>query len=154
MVELKNEELFNYLKKFKHSVPVRVYFADVDSFYVVHNIKYLYWIEFAREEYLINLMKDYKEKSDIYNFPLIVVHNSIDFYNPARYRDLLMIHTRISKIGESSVHFENLVTRDETLIAIAKAIMVKINPKEGKSEPLPEEFRKIINRFEGDEIIV
>lgn len=154
MVELKNEELFNYLKKFKHNIPVRVYFADVDSFFVVHNIKYLYWIEFAREEYLINLMKDYKEKSDIYNFPLIVVHNSIDFYNPARYRDLLMIHTRISKIGESSVHFENLVTRDETLIAIAKAIMVKINPKEGKSEPLPEEFRKIINRFEGDEIIV
>ncbi len=154
MLELQNEDLVNYTKKFKYSVPVRVYFADVDSFFVVHNIRYLYWIEFAREEYLINLMKDYKGKSDIYNFPLIVVHNSIDYYNPARYRDTLMIHSRISKIGDSSLHFENLVTRDNTIIAFSKAIMVKINPNSGKSESLPEEFKKIVNRFEGDEIIV
>ncbi len=147
-------ELVDYLKKFKHRISFRVYFADVDSFGVAHNIKFLYWVESAREEYLINILKDYKGKGDIYNFPLMVVHNSIDFYYPARFRDVLTIHTRIKEIKDSSIHFENVISREETLIAIGKSVLVKINSIEGKSESLPNEVRLIIKEFEGDEILI
>ncbi len=139
------------LKKFKHRIKGRVQFADVDSYRVVHNLRYLYWIEQARTDYFRDLGLPLSKRPD---FTIMTVHADIDYFAPAIIDDEYEVISRISKLGESSLEFENIVIRNEVILVRASCVLVQVSPKDGKSLPIPDDIRSKIIDFEAGDLII
>jgi acyl-CoA thioester hydrolase len=142
-------------KLFKHKYKSTVKFHEVDSFGVVHNIQYFYWLENARLEYF-----RYIDNSGIFkNFGKeyihIIVNANIDYMKSARMFDDYEILTRISWIKDSSFGFENLVLNSEgVLLAKATAVIVYFDLDTNSSIRIPDNIREMILKFEGTDLIL
>lgn len=124
-----------------------VRFDEVDLFKVVHNIQYFYWMERERTDYFKTLNLYDTSKTFLTEFPVMVVHAELDYFNSLYFEENYEIFTRIIKVGTSSVTFENLIFNDKKLlIAAGRAILVHFDPKTMTSEPIPQEYvQKIID---------
>ncbi|MBM2815590.1 MAG: thioesterase [Ignavibacteria bacterium] len=134
---------------FKHSYKGRVQFPDVDSFGIVHNLRYFYWLEYARTDYFKSIGVKINKDSFTKEFTVNVVHAEIDYFAPARFDEEWEVLTRISKIGSTSFTFDNIIRmNDGTILAKASAVLVYINPKSLEPERVPDWLRTLINNFE------
>ena len=143
------------LKKFRFSTTDKVKFAEVDSFGVVHNIQYLYWLEAARVDYFERIGIKMTPTTIIKDFPVMVVNHNISYHSPLLFADEYSVYCRISTIKNSSIIFENIIINEhnQLCVAIASSVLVHINRKEGKSSDIPEEVREMIKNFEGENVV-
>ena len=134
--------------KFKSQLRVRNY--EVDWQGIVHNANYLLYFELGRLEYLkhvglhLNLNKVRNEVK------IVLVKNEINYRSPARYDDLLNIYSRISHIGNTSFIFEGIIehTISAKIISENVAVHVWLDPVTEKAIKIPDNFRKIIRKYE------
>jgi YbgC/YbaW family acyl-CoA thioester hydrolase len=144
------EELIN---KFKHKITGKVRFHEVDSFGVVHNLVYFYWMEVAQTEYFANLGFRIEPSTFTSEFPLMKVHNEIDYFLPLRLGEEYFVHTRISLLKNSSFEYQNLICNGENrIVAFGKSTLVHINPKSFEPVPLPTGFRELVRMFERGDV--
>lgn len=138
-------EIAEILANFKHQYVHRVQFSEVDSVGAAHNVSYLYWIEQARIEYFRNSGLPINPRTFLKEFPLMVVHSEIDYFAPAFFDDEITIYSRITKIGDSSIHFENVAARlPDTICAHAKGVMVHLDPLTSKPANVPEHYKSYL----------
>jgi len=137
--------------KFKHTYLVTVRNYEIDWQGIVHNGNYLLYFEVARIDYFRQLGMQIDEKLINGSEKIVVVRNEIDYYNSATFSDQLKIYTRLARIGNSSFATEALMFHSQTNLPIAKNIttMVWLHPSTNKSTPVPDEFRKLVQKFEG-----
>ena len=121
------DKILNLLPMFKHSVKSKVKFHEVDSYGVVHNLQYGFWLEWARTEYLSNLGIKLNPKTYISEIPVMVVHSELDYFNPAVFYEEYEVLLRISFIKNSSLGFENIIKTKTNLLVFAKIILVFLN---------------------------
>ena len=123
----------------------RIRYSMTDHFGVVYYARYLDMLEAGRTEILRENSITYSdyEKKGIFA-PVVKVE--VEFKQPARYDDILILETKIEKIGNSSVEFSYKFHKksDNTLVATAKTINVFIT-KKGEKVKVPEEVRKILD---------
>lgn len=142
------------LKKFKFKVSKTPVFADIDAFRVVHNIKYLYWLEWARTEYFKHIAPKLEPSTYIFDMPFMIVHAEIDYFNPLRFNKEFDIFGRIAQVNNSSLIFENfIITKKNISILFAKANLVLMDFKNYKSMRIPDLLRGLIKDFEGNDVI-
>jgi len=160
MVDILEQEEFNnykYLKEnyknilnmFRHSFEDDVKFSQVDSFNVVHNLSYLYWLEWARTDYLFTI--GLPKTNDLFqkSFPLMTVNSQIDYFKSLTFPEKYKVLTKITKIGKSSIKFYNLIINENSeLILKAVSTLVYVNKINSKSIELPEILIQKINDFE------
>ncbi len=145
----KIKHILQEIELFRHSAKGKVRFSEVDSFGVVHNIQYFFWLESARTEYLGNLGIDLNPDTYIDEFPVMVVHAEIDYFNALRFNESYEVLTRISSLGETSLTYENLILKsDGLLLAKAKAVLVHLDPGSKTPARIPDKVREMINSFE------
>jgi acyl-CoA thioester hydrolase len=122
----------------------RIRYADTDSFGVAYYGSYLRFLEAARTEILRDNGISYKHYEE-QGFYAPVARVEVDYKSPARYDDIIIIETKIEKIGNSSIEFGYKITNKETkeLIAVAKTVNV-FTTKDGEKIPVPEEIRAIL----------
>ncbi|GAB5466021.1 MAG: hypothetical protein Kapaf2KO_14570 [Candidatus Kapaibacteriales bacterium] len=105
-----------------HLYSGEVKFSEVDSFDVVHNIAYLYWIEWARTQYLFDIAgtrgKDFFSK----NLPLMTVHTEIDYHSSLSFSDKYHVVTMVEKIGFSSISFTNFTFGETGIVDVSSLI--------------------------------
>ncbi len=145
-----NIDFIEIRKKFRHRFEGKVRFSEVDSFHIVHNLQYLYWVEWARAEYLndvgILIDKNTYRKS----FPVVIAHAEIDYFNPAQFADEYVVWTRVKRIGDTSVDFENFVTlKDDTPLVLTSCTLVLTDPAKGIPHRIPNEIRELLKNYEG-----
>lgn len=141
------------LPKFRFKLEGRVKFDEVDSFQMVHNIKYLYWIEWSRTEYISNIGMKLNQNTFRKEFPIVTVRTEIDYHNSAAFADEYEVYCRIVSVKNSSLAFENVVTlKDKTILVSCSGVLVHIN-KTGEAERIPDPIRNMIKEFEGDNVI-
>lgn len=120
----------------------KIYYHDTDTGGVVYYANYLRHLEEGRFEYClsrgINLV-ELAKKGAI--FP--VVHLEIDYKSPARYGDTVEVFTRIEKIGFSSIHFIQEITRENVTLVKAKMICACVN-EALKPQPIPEKIKQAL----------
>ncbi len=132
-----------------------VKFEDVDSFNVVHNIKYLYWLEWARTEYMKTILYPDFKGNFLMEFPVMVVHNTADYLSSISFNDEYSIYTRTEFIKKSSIGFENIITNaDGEIIVKAKSIMVHIDFATKTKKEIPQEVKEKIARFDNNFSII
>lgn len=137
--------------KFKYKTDVRVRNYEVDWQGIVHNANYLLYCEVGRIEYLKRLGAKVDVQSINGDSRVVLVRNEIDYKSSARFDDLLHVYTRTSFIRNSSFAMESLIEEALTgeLIATNVAYHVWLDPGTGTPVTIGNEFRKLIEAFEG-----
>ena len=142
-------------KLFKHSFQGTVQFSEVDSYGVVHNLKYFYWLEWARTDYLKALGVNVNPATFISEHPLMTVHSELDYFSPLKFMDSYIVLSRIEWIKESSLCFENIIlSKNGVISAKGKSILVNVNPKKGESTRIEDDLRKLIIDYEKENVIL
>lgn len=93
-------------------------FADTDAMGVVHHATYLAYFEVARVDAMRQLGTEYARVVER-GLHLVVIEASCSYVKPARFDDVLLVHTQTSEIGSVRFGFDYQITRaaDGVLIA-------------------------------------
>jgi acyl-CoA thioester hydrolase len=133
----------------KFSTEIRVRLPETDSLGVVYHGCFLTYFDVARMDYLrgLGLLEKFR-KGESLN---LVVHASADFRSPARFDEVLVVHVRVRRIGETSVHFEFRVVlkTDGRLVAEGRSVHSFIDSATWQPMRVPDEFRAAVQAFEG-----
>jgi acyl-CoA thioester hydrolase len=98
------------------STEVRVRFAETDAQGIVHNASYLVWFEVARVAYLAEYAGGYQSLRDG-GIEALVLETHVRYLQPARFDDVLRIHTRVRDLRGARFRYEYEVVRSEETIA-------------------------------------
>jgi acyl-CoA thioester hydrolase len=102
---------------FTFSTTVRVRFHDTDAQGIAHNASYLVWFEVARVEYLREFSGGYQALRD-HGIEALVLESHCRYVTPARFDEVLQVHTRCVGIRGARFRYEYAVVRDDgTLMA-------------------------------------
>jgi len=149
------QELNKEAKLFHFSHKGRVKFCEVDSYKVVHNLQYFYWLEEARIEYFRNLNVGLNPDSLVNELLFMSVHAKIDYFNAARFNDEYKVLTRITHIRNTSFTFRNIIRLlDETILVSASATLSHIDPIEKKPKRINDELRLKVKEFERENVVL
>jgi acyl-CoA thioester hydrolase len=134
---------------FKFSAEIRVRLPETDSLGVVYHGCFLTYFDVARMDYLrgLGLLEQFR-KGESLN---LVVHASADFRSPARFDDVLLVHVRVRRIGDSSVTFDFRVNAkaDGRLVAEGRSVHSFIDSKNWQPTRVPDDFRAKVQAYEG-----
>jgi acyl-CoA thioester hydrolase len=135
---------------FKFSARTRVGFSDTDAQGIVYYGRYNPYFDLARVEYLRSLrLLHHRGGGDF-----VMRAHDVEYFAPARFDDELEVSARVSRIGRTSVTFEFAACKvdDETLLVTAHQTLVYVDLRDRKSLTVPDDYKKTIAAFEGDDV--
>jgi acyl-CoA thioester hydrolase len=129
------------------NIDVRIYYEDTDLSGVVYHSNYLKFMERGRTEFLrehkINL-SDYHDEGIVF----AVTEIKIQYRYPARYNDLLRVHTELESISSFQVVFTaEMFNQDEKLLSRGTAKIVAVDEKNGNAVRLPQKFIDVASQI-------
>jgi acyl-CoA thioester hydrolase len=134
---------------FRFYHPIEVRYGDLDPQAHVNNAKFLTYVEQTRVEYLRNLgLWDGRSFMDI---GIILAEARITFLAPVYYGQSVRVGARVSRIGNKSMVMDYLLedTVSGTKLAEAGAVMVAYDYHNSITISVPEDWRQVIQEFEG-----
>jgi acyl-CoA thioester hydrolase len=136
---------------FKYSALTRVGFSDTDAQGIVYYGRYLPYFDLARVEYARHLGL---LPTGPVEFEFVMRANTIEYFAPARFDDLIEVFIRASRIGTTSVTYECAAYRvdDDVLMVTAQQTLVMVDLDERKACPIPDSFREKVRAFEGTDL--
>ena len=135
---------------FKMSARTRVGFSDTDAQGIVYYGRYNPFFDLARVEYLRALGLLHRDGGGDF----VMRANTVEYFAPAVFDDIVEVFARVSRIGNTSVTFEFAAYRepDDVLMVTAHQTMVYVDLEERQKCPVPEEYKQTILAFEGDDV--
>ena len=128
-----------------HVTRIRVRYGDTDQMGIAHHAEYLLWFETARTEMLRDLGFRYRdlEKRGVW---LSVIETSCRYRAPARYDELIAVHTRVDEVRRFKLQISYEVRSEEGgLIATGHTVLGSISPERGPVR-IPEDVREAMLR--------
>lgn len=130
---------------------ITVLWGDHDAFNHVNNLAYLRWCETARVEYFqrIGLYPELPLKG----LGPILASQTCHYRRPLNYPDTVVVGTRITAIGNSSIRMGHAIVSRATgeLAAESDSVIVTVDYSTGKPLRVPGEMRQAIAKLEGRE---
>jgi len=120
----------------------KIYYHDTDCGGVVYYANYLKYLEEGRTEYCVSKGIDLKGQVEKGTY-FVVVHTEIDYKAPARYQDALRVYAGVEKIGNSTVHFWQKITKDSVTVVEAKTTWVCVG-RDFNPKPVPGEVKRLL----------
>ena len=133
--------------KFFH--PIEVRYGDLDPQGHLNNAKYLTYFEQGRVEYLIALELFHRGLSFL-EIGLIIADIHIVFHKPVLWGTPLKVGAKIKNMGHKSLVVEQNLVHAETgeVFASGEVVMVTYDYHTENTIPIPDEWRRIIAKFE------
>jgi acyl-CoA thioester hydrolase len=119
---------------------LRVIYGDTDQMGVVYYANYLRFFEAGRNEYLRAKGLRYRDVEAAHGIHLPVVDAQVSYKSPARYDDLLVVETTLTRVGAASVRFEYRVLRESLVLAAGHTVHACVDPA-GQLRRLPTDLR-------------
>lgn len=155
MKRLTEDDVVAEVNKFKFVTNDQVRFHEVDSFGVVHNIQYFYFLEWARTKYFEWVGFPLNHRTFTEENPIMTVHHEMDYFNPLYFTNEYEILTRTRIIKNSSMVMDNIIRNLEGRICVkASVTLVYMSNVDYKPTRIPDEYRDMIIQMEGDDIEV
>jgi acyl-CoA thioester hydrolase len=101
---------------YAHTTEVRARFAETDAQGIVHNAVYLVWFELARVDYLAAHAGGYRALRER-GIEALVTESHVRYGAPARFDDLLRIHSRCVDVRGARFRYEYVVERGGERVA-------------------------------------
>ena len=119
---------------------VRVYYEDTDSAGVVYYANYLKFMERARTEWLRSLGIEQNALLCKQGLLFVVRSVNVDYRYPARFDDLLSVHTRIEARRRASLDFYQDILHQNSLQRLCSGYVkvACIDAHTFKPRPIPE----------------
>jgi acyl-CoA thioester hydrolase len=119
---------------------LRVIYGDTDQMGFVYYANYLRFFESGRNEYLRAKGVPYREVEAELGVRLPVVEATVQYKQPARYDDLLVVETVLAQVRRASARFEYRVLRGDELLVTGHTVHACIG-FDGAIQRLPEALR-------------
>lgn len=128
-----------------HRLTVRVYYEDTDFSGVVYHASYLRFLERGRTEFLRACgvaQADMRDGDTGRPIGFAVRRITIEFLQPARMDDLVIVTTRLVTLGGASLDVEQSIERDGVGLITAEVRVALVC--EGRPRRLPAGLRALI----------
>lgn len=134
---------------FRYSALTRVAFSETDAQGIVYYGRYMPYFDLARTEYHRHLGLE-GVKAGGYDF--VMRANTVEYFAPATFDDLIEVFVRMRRVGSTSVTYEYHAWRveDDVLMVTAQQTLVLVDLARRSPVPIPPEFRQTISAFEQD----
>jgi acyl-CoA thioester hydrolase len=128
------------------AVPVQ--WGDQDAFAHVNNTIFLRWFEVGRIDYFEKLELPHDATGR--GLGPILASVTCNFRQQVTYPDRVLIGTRISRIGKSSMVVDHAVVSEQQgrIVADGTSIVVYFDYAGARSCPVPDEIRRTIDAIE------
>ena len=141
---------------FAHRHDVEVRLSDTDAMGHVNNARYLTYVEIARVAYYERVTGNpLPIGAHGAEEGMILAEIRMTYRSPAFYGETLTVETRVERIGRSSFGMVHRITAPESrygparLIAVADSVLVSYDYPDEQPIPVPDEWRKAMEAFEG-----
>lgn len=127
---------------------MRVQWGEMDALGHVNNVQFIRYFETARVHLMesIGLWKMF-DKDGIM---IVLAKMECNFIQPLYYPDTILAQARFKSIGRSSMVVEQqVVSKTSGLAAQGDGIIVFVDPKTGKSTPIPDSVRTLVESYLG-----
>lgn len=125
-----------------HELPVRVYFEDTDAGGIVYHANYLRFAERARTEFMRSVGYDHRRLADEHGLLFAVARAAMAFLTPARLDDLLLVRTRVVRLGGVRLELNQEVWREEASIARIGITLALLDTETLRPKRMPEALRQ------------
>ena len=106
----------------KHSIEIRVRYCETDAMRFLHHSNYLHYFEVGRTELFRAQGCNYRRMEEL-GLYFVVVKLGIHYRKPARYDDLLTLHTEVKRLTAARIeHSYELVRAGESLCSAGSTI--------------------------------
>ncbi len=130
-----------------HETKIRVRYAETDQMAYVYYGNYATYFEVARVEAFRHLGFSYKEM-EAQGVMMPVLEYKSKYIRPAKYDDLLSIHTSIKELPSARIKFEYEVKNEaHELLNVSETTLVFINSQTLRPCPMPEIFLTLLKPF-------
>ena len=131
-----------------YSTTYRVIYGDTDTMGIVYHANYLRWFEMGRNELFRYLGMPYKQVEE-QGLTLPVSEVKCKYLTPARYDDVIMVHTTINTGFRVGLQFDYAITsEDETVTHTTGYTRHAFVNDQGKVVRPPKFIRNIIKGSE------
>ncbi|WP_208348831.1 tol-pal system-associated acyl-CoA thioesterase [Pseudaestuariivita rosea] len=124
-----------------HQLPLRVYYEDTDFGGIVYYANYLRYIERGRTEYVRELGVDQVRLKAEHGVVFAVSRIEADYKSPAKFDDMLLVETTVTKMTPARMIFYQQVKRDDHVLFLARVTVVALNAA-GQATRLPANIRQ------------
>ena len=134
---------------FRYAAQTRVAFSDTDAQGIVYYGRYMPYFDLARTEYHRHLGIT-GARAGGYDF--VMRANTVEYFAPARFDDLIEVYVRMRRIGSTSITYEFHAwhVADDVLMVTAQQTLVLVDLAQRSPVPIPPDFRQIFVSFEGE----
>ena len=130
-----------------HVFLVRIYFEDTDAGGIVYYANYLRFAERARTEMLRHLGIESGRLVDDLGLAFAVRQCSMDFIKPAKLDDLLVVETRLGRVGGASLTADQRVSCDGTDL-VRMELKLACMSLQGCPARMPADIRSRLEDFQ------
>ena len=129
------------LKKI-HEFSVRVYYEDTDAAGIVYHANYLKFMERGRTEWLRELGFEQSILVQFHEVVFVVVNLNLNFKNPARLDQELIVRTSLNRLGAASIELKQALVTDDSEVKCSGLVRLGcVNPASWRATRIPEEIR-------------
>jgi acyl-CoA thioester hydrolase len=121
---------------------IRVRYAETDAMGIVHHAVYPVWMELGRSELLRQLGQSYSEW-EVAGIRMTVNEIRVKYRAPARYDEIVRVHTRLLEGGRRRIVFAYRIERDGSLLAEAESVHL-VCGSDGRARVLPDSYLALI----------
>lgn len=138
---------------YAHQYPKRVRYGETDQMGYLYYGNYAQYYEIGRVEMLRSIGLTYKAMEETFGVLMPVVHLEMRYVRPARYDELLTIHTFLRKLPEQTITFHVEIRNEQgKLVNGGRVRLCFVDQKTGKTIPAPnfllEKLRPFFDRAE------
>lgn len=141
---------YQLLDSFPCTIEIPVLWGDMDALRHVNNTVYFRYIEAGRCSYMELLQRQIPADHDPINSILASVQCS--FRAPIIYPDTVLVGTRVTRIGNSSINMKHLVVsvKEKRVMAESEGVLVILDNQENKSIRVSDQLRVTIGNLENN----
>lgn len=139
------------IKDYRFSHRLKVRYSEIDGQKIVFNAHYLTYIDVAITEYFQEgLHIDFSDG----DFDFVLAKSTLEYKQPAYLNDWLTIWCKTSKIGNTSMTINCMITREDedAPVLLAEIIYVSYDAEAKKARPVPDFVREKIEAFESGQL--
>ena len=129
--------------RYVHRLQVR--FRDLDCLGHVNHAAYLAYVEQSRTLYFHELTGIAIPEG----LRWVIRTLSVEYLAPLGFGEVVDTGWRLARLGRSSADYGFELAAGGRVVARGGGVLVYADPRAGRSEPIPEEYRAIIAAYEG-----
>ena len=126
---------------FRHWTPVSLRFSDQDSMGHINNVAFAAYVEQARVAFIDAFLRNRGEGIDY-----ILASVNIDYRREMHFPGTVDIGARLIRIGNKSITTGYGLFKDGENVATAGSVNVFFDTKNGKTLPIPDNLRSILEK--------